>query len=287
METGKRTKPWRFVAIAAIGWGLFTAVVLHVISSHDPIYDTLSSYAFTDRGSGMLGASVLSLAIGSLAVLGALHAAGVPLSRTTRLLLTLWSLGMAAAAVFPASYPENPDPVSGQIHLYACLVAFLSLPGAAISLLDPLRGRQERAAVVRAIRLTAATFAAFAVSFVFVRLSEAGVAPFHALSDALPIGVTQRLLMLADVVLLGTMLRVATRTEAAAALSELSELSGAYRGNEFRRVAVETGQAAGVQEHDVLVRGEAGGARPFDQRGAHFAGIDRIQHDALSAPEEA
>jgi hypothetical protein len=273
-EQGNRTRPWTFVALGAIGWGLFTAVVLHVISSHDPVYDTLSSYTVTDRGEGMLGASVLSLAVGSLAVLGALHAAGVPLSRTTRLLLALWSLGLAAAAVFPASYPAAPDPVSGEIHLYACLVAFCSLPGAAISLLEGLRGRPERVAVVHAIRLTAVAFAVFALSFVFVRLSEAGIEPFPEVSNALPIGLTQRALLLADVVLLGTLLRVATRLESA--------FDG---GREFGGVAVQAGQAAGVQEHDVVVRGEV--TRPFDQCGGHLARVDRIEHHPLGAAEEA
>jgi hypothetical protein len=273
-EQGKRTKPWRLVAVGAIGWGLFTAVVLHVISSHNPVYDTLSSYTVTDRGEGMLAASVLSLAIGSLAVLGALHVAGVPLSRTTRLLLALWSLGLAAAAVFPASYPAAPDPVSGEIHLYACLVAFLSLPGAAISLLEPLRGRPERAAIMRAIRLTAVAFGLFAISFVLVRLSEAEVGPFPAISDAFPIGVMQRLLLLADIVLLGTLLRVATRLESA------------FDGRrEFGRVAVQAGHAAGVQEHHVVVRGEL--TRPFDQRGGHLAGVDGVEHHPLGAAEEA
>lgn len=272
-ETGKRTRPWRLVAVAAIGWGLFTAVVLHIVSSRNPVYDTLSSYTVTDRGEGMLAASVLSLAIGSLAVLGALQVAGVPLSRTTRLLLALWALGLAAAAIFPASYPEAPDPVSGEIHLYACLVAFCSLPGAAISLLEPLKGRSERVALVRSIRLTAGAFALFALSFVFVRLSEAGVTPFREISDAFPIGVTQRLLLLADVVLLGTLLWLAARLESA------------FDGRrEFGRVAVQAGHAAGVQEHHVVVRSEM--ARPFDQRGGHFAGVDRIEHHALGAPEE-
>jgi hypothetical protein len=272
-EQGKRTRPWRLVALGAIGWGLFTAVVLHIISSHDPVYDTLSSYTVTDRGEGMLAASVLSLAVGSLAVLGALHAAGVPLSRTTRVLLALWSLGMAAAAVFPASYPEAPDPVSGEIHLYACLVAFLSLPGAAISLLETLRGRPERAAVVRAIRLTAVAFGLFAISFVLVRLSEAGIGPFREISDAFPIGVTQRGLLLADVVLLCTLLRVATRLESA------------FDGlGEFGRVAVQAGHPAGVQEHHVVVGSEV--ARPFDQRGGHLAGVNRIEHNALGAAEK-
>jgi hypothetical protein len=273
-EQGKRTRPWRLVALGAIGWGLFTAVVLHIVSSHDPVYDTLSSYTVTDRGEGMLAASVLSLAIGSLAVLGALHVAGVPLSRTTRLLLALWSLGMAAAAVFPASYPAAPDPVSGEIHLYACLVAFCSLPGAAFSLLEPLKGRPERVFVVRSLRLTAATFGFFALSFVFVRLSEAGVEPFPFLSDVLPIGVTQRVLLLADVVLLATLLRVATRLESA------------FDGSrEFGRVAVQAGHPAGVQEHHVVVRGEVAG--PFDQRGGHLAGVDRIEHHPLGTAEEA
>jgi hypothetical protein len=244
-EQGKRTRPWRLVALGAIGWGLFTAVVLHIISSHNPVYDTLSSYTVTDRGDGMLAASVLSLAIGSL----------------------------AAAAVFPASYPEAPDPVSGEIHLYACLVAFLSLPGAAISLLEPLRGRPERAAVVTAIRLSAGAFGLFAVSFVFVRLSEAGVGPFREISDAFPIGVMQRLLLLADVVLLFTLLRVATRLESA------------FDGRrEFGRVAVQAGHAAGVQEHHVVVRGEVAG--PFDQRGGHLPGVHGIEHDALGAAEK-
>jgi hypothetical protein len=255
-EQGKRTRPWRLVALGAIGWGLFTAVVLHIISSHDPVYDTLSSYTVTDRGEGMLAASVLSLAVGSLAVLGA-----------------LWSLGMAAAAVFPASYPEAPDPVSGEIHLYACLVAFLSLPGAAISLLETLRGRPERAAVVRAIRLTAVAFGLFAISFVLVRLSEAGIGPFREISDAFPIGVTQRGLLLADVVLLCTLLRVATRLESA------------FDGlGEFGRVAVQAGHPAGVQEHHVVVGSEV--ARPFDQRGGHLAGVNRIEHNALGAAEK-
>lgn len=272
-EQGKRTRPWRLVALGALGWGLFTAVVLHIISSRNPVYDTLSSYTVTDRGEGMLAASLLSLAIGSLAVLGALHVAGVPLSRTTRLLLALWPLGLAAAAVFPASYPEAPDPVSGEIHLYACLVAFLSLPGAAISLLEPLRGHPERAAVVRAVRLSAGAFGLFAVSFVLVRLSEAKLGPFPEISDAFPIGVMQRLLLLADVALLFTLLRVATRLESA------------FDGRrEFGRVAVQAGHPAGVQEHHVVVGGEV--ARPFDQRGGHLAGVHRIEHNSLGAAEK-
>ena len=215
MGNSRGLRIWRLAALAAIAWGMFTITVLHLISSRNPVYDTLSSYTITDRGQGMLGASVLSLAIGSLAVLGTLVAAGVPLPRTTRVLLTLWSLGLATAAVFPASYPPNPNPLSGDIHLYSCLVAFTSLPGAAITLLDPLRGSPYRAIVVRWLRLGVVVLALFGLSFLFVRLDEAGVAPFHVLADALPIGVTQRVMLVADVFLLLGRVRIAVRTDAA------------------------------------------------------------------------
>ncbi|MDT8909968.1 DUF998 domain-containing protein [Amycolatopsis sp. PS_44_ISF1] len=219
MGNSRGLRIWRLTALAAITWGMFTITALHVISSRDPVYDTLSSYTITDRGQGLLGASVLSLAVGSLAVLGALLAAGVPLPRTTRVLLTAWSLGLATAAVFPASYPQNPNPLSGDIHLYSCLVAFTSLPGAALTLLDPLRDSPHRQAVVRWLRLGLGVLALFGLSFLFVRLDEAGVAPFHRLADALPIGVTQRLMLVADVLLLLGLVRIAVWTHAARAVA--------------------------------------------------------------------
>ncbi|WP_245633704.1 DUF998 domain-containing protein [Amycolatopsis jejuensis] len=202
-------------AVAAIAWGLFTITVLHIISSHDPMYDTLSSYTVTDRGEGMLGASVLSLAVGSVAVLGALIAGGVPITATTRILLVLWALGLALAAVFPASYPAEPKPVSGEIHLYSCLVAFASLPGAAITMLEPLRGTAERALVVRWLKFGLTAVGLFALSFLFMRLNEAGIPPFGTLVELLPVGVTQRVTLIADVALLFVMIRIAVRTETA------------------------------------------------------------------------
>ncbi len=208
---------WRLTALAAIAWGLFTIVVLHLVSSHDPIHDTLSSYTITDRGQGMLGASVLSVAIGSLAVLGALVAGGVSMTFSTKALLILWALGLATAAVFPASYPQSPDPVSGEIHLYSCLIAFASLPGAAITMLEPLRGTAERVFLVRWLRFGLGAVVLFGLSFLFVRLDEAGIPLFHPLTEVLPVGLTQRLTLVANVALLFVLLRVAVRTETARA----------------------------------------------------------------------
>jgi hypothetical protein len=71
---------------------------------HNLITDTLSSYAFTDHGTGLL-----ALATGSLALLGGLRTTDIHLSRTTQLLFGTWSAGLAIAAHFPASYADHPD----------------------------------------------------------------------------------------------------------------------------------------------------------------------------------
>ncbi|HEV2780056.1 MAG TPA: DUF998 domain-containing protein [Actinophytocola sp.] len=196
-----RTRPWLIASGAALGWGLLTIAVLHIVSSRNPALDTLSSYAFTDRGTGLLAASILALAVGSLFVLAALRAAGVPITRTTGILFGTWSGGLTLAAVFPASYAEFPDPVSGEIHQYACLVAFLSLPAIGFALLDSLRETPALAHLRRTLTgwtlLSAGTLALFGVSYL--------------LAGPLPVGVTQRLALLADLALLHSLLVLAGR----------------------------------------------------------------------------
>jgi len=188
---GDRARPWLLVAYVAIGWGLFTAFVLHVVSGRNPVRDTLSSYALADGGIGLLGASMIAIATGSIALLGALSATGHRLSVTTRILFWAWATGLVAAALFPASYPERANPVSGRIHEYACVVAFLSLVALGWTLPRTLRARH---AVVRVSLLTLGGVVLFGVSYL--------------VPDLLPVGLSQRLALAADVGLLLTIARV-------------------------------------------------------------------------------
>lgn len=248
------TRPWLITGYTAIGWALFTMIVLHLISSHDPLLDTLSSYINTDRGQGMLGASVLALSVGSMAVLGSLHAAGIPLSRTTKILFLTWALGLATAAVFPASYPQSPRPVSGQIHLYACMVAFLSVPAIGYTL---------RAVHPLAKRLTGFCVGALVLFALSYFLTLFGV------PDPLPVGIVQRVALISDVALMFGLLRIAS-AESRVGLGSVAE---------------EARQPAGVQEDDRLVDLLGGG--PFDQHRGRLAGVDGIQRHAFGAPEKA
>jgi hypothetical protein len=201
-STVASARPWLFIAAAAIAWCVVSITVLHVVSSHNPVLDTLSTYAFTDRGQGLLAIGILALAVGSLAILGALLAARVPLSHPVKALFGTLSGGLTLAAAFPASYAAHPNPVSGEIHQYSCLAAFLSAPAIGLSLIKRL-GPALAASRVRIARWTAlsvASLVVFAVSYVF--------------RDLHLVGVAQRLMLGVDLVLLCSLLGLAARAAA-------------------------------------------------------------------------
>jgi hypothetical protein len=247
--------------------------ILHLISSHNPVFDTLSSYAFTDRG-GMFEASVLSLSIGSL-ILRALRGQGESAAPRTTLFST-WSLGLATAAFFPASYATHPNSVSGECRQYSCLLAFLSMPGICFWVHDKIGGipalAASRAMLTRLSRYSLGALALFGTSYLLAAFPGGPVV--SQLSAALSVGVTQRIALAVDLALLFGLMMLASR-------------AGSVHGfDSLRPVAVEAGQSAGVQEHDVLARVEVAASSPSDQRRGSLAGVDRIKHDTFGAPEK-
>jgi hypothetical protein len=206
-----RTRPWLIASVVAISWGMLTIVVLHLVSSHNPVLDAISSYAFSDQAPGLLAVSILSVAIGSVTTLGALSAARVPLSRTIRVLFVSWSGGLTLAAAFPASYAEFPNPVSGEIHQYSCLIAFLSVPAAGFSLLDRLRTvpslSRNRDILARWTRYSTASLVLFGISYLLAKFPDVPV--LSQLSVVLPVGLTQRATLIVDIGLICSMLLLA------------------------------------------------------------------------------
>lgn len=213
VHAGPRVRPWLIAATAAVGWAAFTMVILHIVSAHDPVTDTISSYAFSEQGDGLLGASVLSLAVGSLILLGALGSARVNVRGTPAILMSSWSAGLALAAVFPASFADHPDPVSGKIHQWSCVVAFLSLPGVAFAIVERLRANPALARTRRMLLgvawVSTISLAVFGLSYLLGKFPDSAV--LEPLADALPVGFAQRIALLADLLLLGTMLVLARR----------------------------------------------------------------------------
>jgi Protein of unknown function (DUF998) len=130
------------VAVGLVGVGLAVVLVglLHVLYAGDvdPVRRTISEYALRDLG-WMFDAGVLALAAGSVAVLIALVRAGlVRWPSFAAVGMLVWAAGMVAVVVFEKTNWAVGPSVSGVIHRYASLVAFLALP---VATLVVTRGR--------------------------------------------------------------------------------------------------------------------------------------------------
>ncbi|SFP17108.1 Protein of unknown function [Saccharomonospora viridis] len=208
-----RVHTWTFAASAALGWALFLLVILHLVSSFDPIFDPVSRYAFTDAGRGMLEVSLLSFAVGVISVRGALLASGLPVSRTATILIITTATGLVAAALFPATYTPEVNPVSGLIHQYASLLAFLSLPGVAVSMLDQIRDVEElqrvRRMLTRLVWVSLASLALFGLGYLSDKVTF-GFTPLEMLVS-LPVGLLQRVVFVLDFLTLTGLLALANR----------------------------------------------------------------------------
>nr|WP_083466811.1 DUF998 domain-containing protein [Kibdelosporangium sp. MJ126-NF4]CEL18679.1 hypothetical protein [Kibdelosporangium sp. MJ126-NF4] len=208
-----RTQPWLAMSAVAITWGALAFVVLHLLSGRNPFVDAVSYYAFTDDAPGLLAVSILLVAVGSVTTLGALAAARVPLSRTTRVLFGLWSGGLALAAAFPVSYGELSSELSGQIHQYACVAAFLSMPAIGYSLLRRTRAipalAGSHASLARWTHYSVASMVLFGASYLLAK--QPGIPALAELSSVLPVGLTQRVTLAVDIGVLYSIVRLARR----------------------------------------------------------------------------
>jgi hypothetical protein len=126
-------------AVALIG-------ALHVLppsSALSPYRRTISEYALTDAGA-VFNVAVLALAAGSVATILALVRAGLAPARSAGVLaLALWSVALTAVVYFPKHHWSLGPSITGTIHRVASLVAFLSLPVAALLIGRAWRGHER------------------------------------------------------------------------------------------------------------------------------------------------
>jgi hypothetical protein len=107
---------------------------------------TISEYVYTS-GSWAFVAAVLMLAGGSAALLyGLVRAGRIQPGSAGSLLLALWVVGLVAVVAFPKhNFVAGPS-VSGTVHRYATLIAFIALP---LAVLVIARGRAGAARAAR------------------------------------------------------------------------------------------------------------------------------------------
>jgi hypothetical protein len=159
---------------------------------------TISQYALGPQR-WVFDSAVLLLAAGSVAILAALVHRGLARWRSGGgVALLLWSLGLTIVVLFPKNdWSRGGDEISGHVHRFGSLLAFVSLPFAALLLARPwLRdatwGRYAR----WSFWLGAASVVAFSpLLFAVLRSAVVGT-PWWRM---IPLGYVERALVLTEV----------------------------------------------------------------------------------------
>jgi hypothetical protein len=181
---------------AALAAGAACMLTLHLGTGLDPVHGLISEYAFEPQG-WLLAASLTCFAAGA-----ALFASVAP-SRPVAALVAVWGACMLLAAAFPTDRPGVPLSMSGGIHRYAALIAFIVMPLAGLLLARRL-GRSRTAYAVRALSVVALVFLISVVVPYLLRFAGIPVT-----NEDIPAGLTQRMVVLSEVgvlVLLGLVL---------------------------------------------------------------------------------
>ncbi|XVU29524.1 DUF998 domain-containing protein [Actinoplanes sp. CA-054009] len=192
--TARATRHLPRLALAGVAACLALFAWLHLTSDLDWQTRTISQYALLTNGWAFDVATLL-LATASIAVLAALIRTRLirPISAPT-IGLALWTAGLIGVVVFEKhNWAAGGPSVSGDIHRAASLLAFLSLPAAAIAI-----GRRNRLiaafGVLSLLCFTPILWALISEPWTGVRWWR-----------AIPLGTVERLLCGAEVVTLALM----------------------------------------------------------------------------------
>lgn len=194
----------RTLAGAGLGAVVLSALLLgslHVLppaSQLSATRRTISQYALLEVG-WVFDLAVLLLAAGSVAVLAALVGTRLATVRSGgALALVLWSVSLAAVVVFPKHDWSVGPSLHGHVHRLAGLVAFVSMPVAAVLISRGWLGHPLWARYARAVIGSAVLALLFLSPIVVAYLTGpwTGIAWWRAV----PLGMLERLLGLGELV---------------------------------------------------------------------------------------
>ncbi|MFE7418241.1 DUF998 domain-containing protein [Rhodococcus sp. NPDC057529] len=180
---------------------LFLVLDVHaVLATGSRLESTISAYGL-GGGRWIFTLAVLLLAAGSAALLIAL--VGRRLARwrsSASVAMTLWIIGLVVLAVFPKQDWSQPESIGGSIHRIASMVAFLSLPAAAVLLARPwLRHPRHATHARRTLISGAVAIVGFTPLFYAIGVAVATDAQWW---NVIALGHSERVLALSEVAIL-------------------------------------------------------------------------------------
>ncbi|MEJ2870922.1 DUF998 domain-containing protein [Actinomycetospora sp. OC33-EN08] len=175
------------VVVAVVG-------LMHLVAPwnrHDPVRRTISEYA-VGPGGWLFDVAVLGLVAATVAVVVALHARDL-VTPTAIVLFAVWCVGLVLVVVFEKTNWSIGPSVSGSIHRYASLAAFVALPAAGLLVARAHRGARWATWVTVFSVLALASFLPIIGA---IALNPVLATPWYR---AVPLGLIERVLSLAEV----------------------------------------------------------------------------------------
>jgi hypothetical protein len=193
-----RTRIFATLGLVGVGLAILFIGALHVVAPDvSPVRRTISEYALGEYR-WAFDTGVLGLCVGSALVLVALVRAGLlAWPSPGSVAFGVWPAALVVIVVFEKTNRAVGPSVGGVIHRYASLVAFLSVPVAALIL-----GRRWRddAAWGRfaTVARTLGVLALVVLGAIIVRIALRNV-PGVPWSDIVPLGLSERVLAIIEV----------------------------------------------------------------------------------------
>lgn len=193
-----RTRTFARLGLVGVGLAVVLVGALHVVATEvSPVSRTISEYALGEHRV-MFDAGVLGLAAGSGLVLLALVRAGL-LRRPSggAAALGIWSAALVVVVAFEKTDWAVGPSLGGTIHRYASLVAFLSVPVAALALGRRWRGHADWGRFAATSR-TLGVLALAVLGAIVVRVVLRNI-PGVPWAQILPLGLAERGLAIVEV----------------------------------------------------------------------------------------
>ncbi|MFC4853160.1 DUF998 domain-containing protein [Actinophytocola glycyrrhizae] len=186
-----------FLGVAGLVFAALLMGGLNIVAADrmSPLNTTMSDYVFVPGAGWMFPAALLAMCVAGVGVAVGLAARGLLHGVLPKLALSLAMLGLLLAAVFPTDLGAVSVTLSAQIHRYAAGVVFFCVPITAVLIARRLERR-------RALYVGAAVATVLLTLFLTCHLGP--------MPDALGelSGLLQRLLFVAELVVLGQLVRV-------------------------------------------------------------------------------
>ncbi|WP_433802077.1 DUF998 domain-containing protein [Actinomycetospora sp. CA-084318] len=221
--TATRLRPSLLGTAGAVVALAVVAVVglMHLVapwSRHDPVRRTISEYA-VGSGGWLFDVAVLGLVAATVAVVAALVARGL-VPTTAVVLFGVWCVGLVLVVVFEKTNWSVGPSLSGSIHRYASLAAFFALPAAGLLTARRHRGEAWARWVTVSSLVALASFLPIIGAIIgAIALNPVLATPWYR---AVPLGLIERVLSLAEVLVVVVLGFRAARTQAPAERTALS-----------------------------------------------------------------